>query len=144
MYFSVSFLGRDASFPICRSLAQAVPCSRCRSHMIAQTGPCFHLTCFCFFILFFNLPVFCSCLCRWGSYLFLLTLVLIFLLNLMVEAVTKCRKVAVTLGLVCASRHCHSILQKSSCAELLAQTGRETLLVPRFATADLHSGGEVL
>lgn len=143
-YFSVSFLGRGASFPTCLSLAQAVPRSRCSSRRTTQIGSCFHLTCFCYFTLFFNLPVFWPCLCRWGSYLFVLTLGLIFLLNLRVEAATVCRKVAVASGFVCASRHCRSILQKSSHAELLAQTGWETLLVLTFVTAGLHSSGERL
>lgn len=108
--FSASCLGLDASFPICLPLAKAVPCGRCSSHRTVHTGSCFHLTCFCYFVH--------ACADR-GVYLFLL-LILAFLLNLTVEAAAVCHKVTVPLGLVCASGHCHSILQKSSFAELVA------------------------
>lgn len=76
--------------------------------------------------------------------MFLLILVLTFLLNLRVEAATVCHKATVTLGLVCASRHCHSILQKSSHTKLLAQISQETLLLLKFVIAGLHSSGERL
>lgn len=48
--------------------------------------------------------------------------------------------VTVTLGLVYASRHCSSILQKSSYTELVAQISQETLLL-KFVIAGLHSNG---
>lgn len=82
-YFSASCLGLDASFNICLSLAQAVPHARCNFCRTAQTGSSHFIEC-AFVILFFNLPVFCSCLCWWGVYLFILTLILTVLLNLRV------------------------------------------------------------
>lgn len=97
-HFSVRCLGLNAPFPICLSLARAVPrqmklSQKCSKWLV------FLSKCFCYFTLIVNLAAFCSCLCRWRVYLFLLFP----WLNLRVEAATVCRKVTVALGLVCAS-----------------------------------------
>lgn len=55
------------------------------------------------------------------------------------QGATVCHTITVMLDLVCASRHCHDILQKSSHANLLAQIGPETLLLLKFVIAGLHS-----